>query len=563
MQSNQHRLSLHQTIENLRNENFQAMMNVFTVVGTVIYFGTLFLAVQRKSTLVSGYFSVLFLFLLIIAFSRSFKYSFRAHSLIVLIFLFGMGNLFTDGLSGTGMMWLIFTAIMTFSLLDVQKAWIVIVLSGATIILAISSFGIGWIKPLPVPDNLLLFQWMMIGLTTIVISAFMLSSLHQQIKHNRKILEQQAEKLDTISEEYYDAKTELEHKTFDSSWQSAQVSALSQIFQEFSRQTDEEILIQQTPFWLSEYLNLEWVNLFIYDENEETLVMRSFVGPDSNERFSEGFQIDKGSKGNVGTSGAKGIIRLGFEYENDEENLRHPLSKSQIALPLKVENHIIGVLEIENQQTNAFPHEMQVLLSNISSQIAISIDHARLIASLQKTILEQDTQNRITVQQSWRQHLKNKRGTLAFRYSQNKVETAAVEPEDEAQTAMRYGEIVLESENNSSPVDTPQTILAVPIKFRDQTLGVVQMRINTPTIPQDMVNMVETTTTRLALAMENTRLLEELQRSAEREHMVGSISGKVRAAVDIDNILRTTAVELGRSLGVSEVLVQIRSQDEN
>ena len=48
---------------------------------------------------------------------------------------------------------------------------------------------------------------------------------------------------------------------------------------------------------------------------------------------------------------------------------------------------------------------------------------------------------------------------------------------------------------------------------------------------------------------------------AARDQTVGEISTKLRAEADIDNVMRIVAAELGRSLGVSNVTVQLREQE--
>jgi erythromycin esterase-like protein len=78
------------------------------------------------------------------------------------------------------------------------------------------------------------------------------------------------------------------------------------------------------------------------------------------------------------------------------------------------------------------------------------------------------------------------------------------------------------------------------------------------TVPSEMVALVNNASDRLALALENARLLEQIQERAEREHLVSDISTKVRTAADIDTILRTTAAELGKSLGIDEVRIQLK-----
>jgi GAF domain-containing protein len=76
-----------------------------------------------------------------------------------------------------------------------------------------------------------------------------------------------------------------------------------------------------------------------------------------------------------------------------------------------------------------------------------------------------------------------------------------------------------------------------------------------------MLSLLQNAVDRMAVSLDNVRLLEEIQTRAERERMVGEIATKVRAATNIEAILSTTAQELGRSLGVSEVVVQLTSKD--
>ena len=89
----------------------------------------------------------------------------------------------------------------------------------------------------------------------------------------------------------------------------------------------------------------------------------------------------------------------------------------------------------------------------------------------------------------------------------------------------------------------------------------MDLRFANVTVSGEMVSLLEMTANRLALALENARLLEELQIRAGREHMVSEVSAKLRTSTDIDSILRAAAIELGRALNTTEVLVQLRPVD--
>jgi transcriptional regulator with GAF, ATPase, and Fis domain len=105
------------------------------------------------------------------------------------------------------------------------------------------------------------------------------------------------------------------------------------------------------------------------------------------------------------------------------------------------------------------------------------------------------------------------------------------------------------------------TAISVPIKLRDQVLGSVNLKIKGAQSSSDITQLVTSATDRLALALENARLLEEIQERAERERLVAGISDRVRSENDIDAILKTTIQELGKNLGVGEVSIQLKTRE--
>jgi len=68
---------------------------------------------------------------------------------------------------------------------------------------------------------------------------------------------------------------------------------------------------------------------------------------------------------------------------------------------------------------------------------------------------------------------------------------------------------------------------------------------------------LEAAADRLALALENARLMEEVKSRAESDRLVSEVSNRVRSATNVDNVLKTAASELGRSLGINEVVVHL------
>jgi len=77
---------------------------------------------------------------------------------------------------------------------------------------------------------------------------------------------------------------------------------------------------------------------------------------------------------------------------------------------------------------------------------------------------------------------------------------------------------------------------------------------------QDTIDIAEAVAGRVALAVENSRLLERSQFQAARERTVSEITAKIGASVNMRNVLQTAVEELGRVLPGSDVVIQMESK---
>ena len=107
-----------------------------------------------------------------------------------------------------------------------------------------------------------------------------------------------------------------------------------------------------------------------------------------------------------------------------------------------------------------------------------------------------------------------------------------------------------------------QTALVVPLKLREQVIGTMTLHETRRQRPWDAgeIAMAETVAEQVALSVENLRLMDEAQRRAARERLVGEISDQMQRATDMGALLRITAEELNRVLGGSRAYVRLGTQ---
>jgi len=66
----------------------------------------------------------------------------------------------------------------------------------------------------------------------------------------------------------------------------------------------------------------------------------------------------------------------------------------------------------------------------------------------------------------------------------------------------------------------------------------------------------------LGVALDSARLFEETQERAERERLVGDLTSRMRASLDIDTVLQTAAQEIRRALNLEEVEVRLGTEEQ-
>ena len=119
---------------------------------------------------------------------------------------------------------------------------------------------------------------------------------------------------------------------------------------------------------------------------------------------------------------------------------------------------------------------------------------------------------------------------------------------------MQSGKPVVRQDDGNSL--SRQAVAAFPVKLRGQSIGVITVRLkegyNTNTI-----STLEQAVERLASSLESARLFEEARLRADREQAISQVTTAISSAPEFDAILRTTVEEIGRSLGTSEVSIQL------
>jgi GAF domain-containing protein len=204
---------------------------------------------------------------------------------------------------------------------------------------------------------------------------------------------------------------------------------------------------------------------------------------------------------------------------------------------------VIGVLDVQSQEAEAFGTEDITTLRILADQIAVAIRNAQLFEESQRTLQELQKSYGEEVREGWAWRPSP---VVGYRYT----------PLELAPLASSAALPLLETQ---APYVTVDNTLIIPLQLTGgQTFGVLRMRRDAaqPWASQDIA-FVERAAQEIAQALEVARLLEESRRRAAREMQVNEIASLFSRALDVDVMLQTAARELGRLSGVAEVAVHI------
>jgi len=352
---------------------------------------------------------------------------------------------------------------------------------------------------------------------------------------------------------------ELEHLSEGLERRASRFKAITEVSQVSSELGGKLVdMLTRIANIVSQQFNFYHVGIFLLDERGEYAVLKAANSEGGKRMLARQHQLRVGTEGIVGFVSRSGTSRVVLDTGEDAvffDNPDLPETRSEMALPLRSGEHIIGVLDIQSTEPNTFRSEDIEALNVLANQVGIAIENARLYEDAQRSLAESERIYRQYIQQEYAM-LARSRKERGFVYDQVELRPINVPITNrEIKEAVATGEVRM--------VESQQGIrLAVPIKVRKQVIGVLNIDAKgLNKADPDNLDVITAVVERMGLALESARLLEDSQRRAAKEQQIGEISAKIGASINLRNILQTAVEELGRALPGSSVAIQLQNKD--
>jgi GAF domain-containing protein/CheY-like chemotaxis protein len=382
--------------------------------------------------------------------------------------------------------------------------------------------------------------------------------------------------------------TQTEHRA-------RQLETSAEVGQTIGQILDLDILLPQVVDLIRDRFGYHHVQVFLMDQQDEYATLQASTGEAGRQLLANSHQLAKGSQSVIGQVTEAGTPTIALDTADanvvHQPNQFLPLTRSEMALPLFVKGRIVGALDVQSNNPNAFSEEDVRALSTLSGQIAIAIDNANLYEEIERRASDVSLLFDITVIATASNTLADALQTVTdklyeafnasaavFYLPQNYVnETVlqAIALSGSDQPISELSEITVgDSENlvslvgstlNSqlvphidseirylSIVPSSSTAMIVSISTGGKLIGLVLVEHeHSNAFSQDDLQLVITLAGSLSAVVENSQLVDELQETNDQLREVDRLKGEFLA--NMSHELRTP---LNSIIGFSRVMLK-------
>lgn len=160
-----------------------------------------------------------------------------------------------------------------------------------------------------------------------------------------------------------------------------QLMAIAEVGYAITAVLDLDDLLASVVELIRERFGYYHVQVFLVEDETHRAVFRASTGHQINQLWREQGRSQRFGEGIIGWVAGMGQHLLANDvaaeprYIADDPRLL-PDTRSELAVPLKVEDEVLGVLDVQSQTLNAFTNEDLFVLNALANQVAVAVDAA-------------------------------------------------------------------------------------------------------------------------------------------------------------------------------------------
>jgi GAF domain-containing protein/HAMP domain-containing protein len=295
---------------------------------------------------------------------------------------------------------------------------------------------------------------------------------------------------------------------------------------------DPDELLNQVTNLIAEQFHYYYASIFILDPSKRWAELKAATGQTGSLLKQNHYRLEVAGKSMVASCIRERMPRIAQNTAEEKQRFENPLlpyTRSEVALPLMIGDRVLGALNVQSTKQDDFAVGLLETMQNMASQVAVSLENARLFQEAQQSISELRAIQKQYLLEGW----------TSIKTYNDDLEYAVGEASDDANQIMESS-----------------------ISLRDQVLGQITLEKSEAWTPEQE-GLVDAVLAQAAIALENARLVSESRQVALRERTLAEINSKLWASTSIDAVLQSVVKELGKRLDTSNATIELNMDDKS
>ncbi len=244
--------------------------------------------------------------------------------------------------------------------------------------------------------------------------------------------------------------------------------------------------------------------------------------------------------------------------------LSHPLlqdSKDELAIPIKIFDKLVGVLNIHSYKKNSFFADDYFIFQNIANQLAIYINKNDIINSLTQT--NQDLKNALFQENDylWKKYQKTNNFPKGYKYNLFSIEELQNDNEL-CRLAWELKKVVISNQFQSLKNIYPNSV-AIPIFENEIIINVFSVTFDSNEELEKNLPLLIKLSKEIGNRLDKLRIVDQYKDHINRQKIIDSIIEDIFISANLDDILSTVTKSIGEKLNISQVDIHINDKAEN
>ncbi len=432
----------------------------------------------------------------------------------------------------------------------------VTLMSAVALVTGIALSGFQIFEVLPIPNWIEVVTGASGAVIVVILIALILDTYHRRSLASLSQAEAYANELNS-------QRVILEKQTHDLLRRTRYLEATAEVARDAASILDMEELLPQVVLLISHRFDLYHAGIFLLDPSREWAVLQAASSAGGHRLLARNHRLRVGQEGIVGYVTGRGQHRLALDVEVDSvffDNPELPDTRSELALPLRARGEIIGALDVQSTEPEAFSDVDVAVLQTLADQVAMAISNARLFRQEQERLVSERRLYDEMGRRSWEEMVR-KRSIQGYRFDQTGLSRLPRRLSTPHSTLHNGTESAkqLSWDDGDSLAETIESLpeLKLPVKAGEHHIGTVIAHKSSDAgdWSGEEVELMHSLVEHVALALQNARFTQEAQLRAAQQKTISEITARIRETLHLETMLKTAADEIYQAMNLDELTI--------